>query len=205
MSTKASVEWVTKRADEIETILSRYPQKKSAIMPLFYLAQDDHGYVSDEDLEAIGEILGVTKAYAESVVSFYSLYHRKPVGKYVITVCSNITCGLSGAADLVKHLEERLGIKTGETTEDGLITLLTTGECIAACDAAPAIQVNLEYCNTVTPDRADGIIAEIRSGKTPEQIADKFGGCSLQPTAGFVRKAPAVAESEPEETEQAEG
>lgn len=205
MSTQASVEWVAKRKDEIEAILSRYPQKKSAIMPLFYLVQDERGYVADEDLVAIGEILDVTKAYAESVISFYSLYHRKPVGKYVITVCSNIACGLSGAADLVKHLEKRLDIKAGETTKDGLITLQTTGECIAACDAAPAIQVNLEYCNTVTPERADGIIEAIRSGMAPEKIADKFGGLSLQPTAGFVRKAPAAAESEPEETEQAEG
>lgn len=205
MNGKATVEWVTKRADEIEKILARYPQKKSAIMPLLYLAQEERGYIADEDLEAIGEIVGVTKAYAESVVSFYSLYHRKPVGKYVITVCSNITCGLYGAADLVKYLEQKLGIKVGETTEDGLITLLTTGECIAACDAAPAIQVNLEFCNSVTRERADAIIAAIRAGKTPEQIADEFGGCSLRPTTGFVRKAAVAIESEPKETEQADG
>lgn len=188
MSAESSAGWVTKRAADIEKILARYPQKKSAIMPLFYLAQDERGYVADADLEAIAQILGVTKAYAESVCSFYSLYHREPVGKYVITVCNNITCGLMGAEGLVAHLENRLGIQRGETTDDGLITLLVTGECVAACDAAPALQVNLEFCNRVDPERADAIIEAIRSGAAPAQISDRFGGLSLQPTAGFEPK-----------------
>lgn len=166
--------WVEKKKSEIEEIISRYPSRRSAMMPLLHLAQDERGWLADEDVEAVAEIIGVTKSVVESVCSFYSLYHRKPVGKYIITVCGNITCGLSGAAALTRHLEQRLGIKVGETTPDGLITLLVTGECIAACDGAPALQVNLEYCGNVTFERADEIIALIKKGEAPERIADRF-------------------------------
>lgn len=182
-------EWMKVEANRIEQILDSYPQKRSALMPLFYLAQEKRGYVSDEDLQAIADTVGVTKAYAESVISFYSLYEREPVGPYVIHVCNNIACGMAGSGDLITHLEKRLGIKSGETTEDGLITLHVTGECVAACDAAPAIQVNLEYCNKVDPDRADAIIDAIRNGESAKAIADRFGGLSLQPTAGFTKSA----------------
>lgn len=172
MSTPA---WVKERAQEIEEIISRYPQAKSAMMPLLHMAQEERGWIADEDLEAIADILGTTASHVESVCSFYSLFYRTPKGKYVITVCANVQCGLSGASALVDHLEERLGIKVGETTPDGLISLLTTGECIAACDGAPAVQVNLEYCGRVTPERADEIIAAIRAGEDPKAISDRFG------------------------------
>jgi len=168
-------DWVTTRADEIEEIFARYPQAKSAIMPLLHLAQEVRGHVADEDIEAIADMLGTTPSYVESVCSFYSLYHRSPMGKYVITVCGNITCGLSGADDLTHYLESKLGIKAGETTPDGLITLLVTGECVAACDGAPAIQVNLEYCGNVNHERADAIIDAIRKGEDPRAISDRFG------------------------------
>ncbi len=97
MSTPA---WVEKRKQEIEEIIGRYPQKRSAMMPLLHLAQEERGWIADEDVEAIAEILGVSKSLVESVCSFYSLFYRRPMGKYVITVCGNIACGLSGAAEL---------------------------------------------------------------------------------------------------------
>ncbi len=167
--------WVETRKAEIEEIIARYPHKKSALMPLLYLAQDEGGYISDDDVRAIAEILGLTESYVDSVCSFYSLFHRSPVGKYVITICGNIQCGLSGAGELTRYLEKKLGIKVGETTPDGLITLLVTGECIAACDGAPALQVNLEYCGNVTPERADAILEAIRRGEDPKAISDRFG------------------------------
>lgn len=172
MSTPA---WVTARADEIKAVMASYPESKSAIMPLLHMAQEERGWVADEDLEAIATIMGTTRSYVESVCSFYSLFYRTPKGKYVITVCANIQCGLSGADALVDHLEQRLGIKVGETTPDGLISLLVTGECVAACDGAPALQVNLEYCGNVTAERADEIIAAIRAGEDPKSISDRFG------------------------------
>lgn len=199
MSSQLTADWVERRSDDVAAILARYPRKKSAIMPLLYLAQEERGYVADVDIEAIAEITGVSKGYAESVCSFYSLYHRKPVGKYVITICANMTCQLAGASDAVAYFEQKLGIRVGETTPDGLITLTTTGECIAACDGAPAAQVNLEYCNRMTPERIDGIIEMIRQGKRPEEISDAFCECSLRPTAGFVPSTPAKA-AESQET-----
>lgn len=168
-------EWVETKKDEIEAIFARYPQKSSAMMPLLHLAQDERGWIADEDIQAIADIMGTTTAHVESVCSFYSLFLRRPVGKYVVTVCANIQCGLSGAHELTRHLEKRLGIKVGETTEDGLITLLETGECVAACDGAPAIQVNLEYCGNVTNERADAIIEAIRNGEDAKTIGDRFG------------------------------
>lgn len=167
--------WVKTHKDEIEAIFARYPERSSALMPLLHLAQAERGWVADEDIEAIAEIMDTTVAHVESVCSFYSLFYRTPKGKYVITVCGNIQCGLSGAESLTHYLEKKLGIKAGETTEDGLISLLVTGECIAACDGAPAIQVNLEYCGNVTPERADEIIAAIRNGEDPKAISDRFG------------------------------
>jgi len=167
--------WVTERAEEIKEIKARYPHEKSAMMPLLHLAQDERGWVADEDIEAVAEILDTTPSRVESVCSFYSLFYRTPKGKYVITVCGNIQCGLSGADSLARYFEKQLGIKVGETTDDGLISLLVTGECIAACDGAPAVQVNLEYCGHVTPERADEIIAAIRSGEDAKAISDRFG------------------------------
>lgn len=167
--------WVKNRADEIKAIMGRYPKASSAIMPLLHLAQEERGWIADEDIEAIARIMGTTPARVESVCSFYSLFYRTPKGKYVITICGNIQCGLSGAEELTRHFEERLGIKVGETTPDGLISLLVTGECIAACDGAPAVQVNLEYCGRVTKERADEIIAAIQAGEDPRAISDRFG------------------------------
>lgn len=168
-------EWVERRADEIQRIIARYPHSRSAIMPLLHLAQAERGHIAREDMAAIGEILGLTEAYVESVCSFYSLFYRKPVGKYVIHVCNNLTCGMCGAERLVEQLERQLGIKAGETTPDGLVTLLVTGECIAACDGAPALQVNLEYCLKVTEKRAEEIVAALRRGEDPAQLADRLG------------------------------
>ncbi|HEX6972043.1 MAG TPA: NAD(P)H-dependent oxidoreductase subunit E [Limnochordia bacterium] len=167
--------WVEERAAEIEQIIARYPKKQSAVMPLLHLAQECRGYVAREDMAAIGEILGLTEASVESVCTFYSLFYREPVGKYVIHVCNNLTCGLCGSERLVKKLEELLGIRAGQTTPDGLVTLLVTGECIAACDGAPAMQVNLEYFLKVNDARAEEIVAALRRGEDAAALADRIG------------------------------
>lgn len=161
--------WRQEKAGDVEAIIARYPDSRSAIMPLLHLAQDSGGFVAQEDLETIADLLGLSTGYVDSVCSFYSMYKREPVGRYLITVCTNLSCGLCGADELVKHLERRLGIKAGETTPDGLVTLEVTGECLAACDGAPALQVNTEYAERMTPERADELIAALRQGKAPFQ------------------------------------
>lgn len=161
---RAPIDWAADRAVEVREIIGRYPEPRSAIMPLLHLAQEVRGYVADEDLHTVAELLDLTPAYVDSVCSFYSMFKRHPVGRYVITVCANLSCGLNGADSLVAHLERRLGIRAGETTADGLITLEVTGECLAACDGAPVCQVNEEYVERLTPERADELIESLRGG-----------------------------------------
>ncbi|MCL5676816.1 MAG: NAD(P)H-dependent oxidoreductase subunit E, partial [Firmicutes bacterium] len=137
--------WPEKRQTEISEIIARYPDSRSALLPLLHLAQEERGWVAQEDLEAVGQILGLSAAYVDSTASFYAMYHGHPVGKYVVTVCTNLSCHLAGADKVLETLEKTLGIKPGETTKDGLITLEGTSECLAACDAGPVAQVNVEY------------------------------------------------------------
>ncbi|HEY8486794.1 MAG TPA: NAD(P)H-dependent oxidoreductase subunit E [Limnochordales bacterium] len=173
-----------KEEPEVQEILQRYPQRRSAIMPLLHLAQERRGgYLAPEDLEAVGEVLGLTVAEVESVASFYALYHRKPVGRYVLTVCANLSCHLSGARELVRHLQQRLGVEPGQTTRDGLFTLEVTPECLAACDQAPAVQVNGYYLHRVTPRRADELVEALRQGRSPQELAQRS---QLPPPVGEV-------------------
>ncbi|OUM99636.1 MAG: hypothetical protein BAA04_02645 [Firmicutes bacterium ZCTH02-B6] len=173
--------WWERRAEDVERLISRYPKSRSALMGLLWMAQEERGWVAPEDMEYIAQRLGISRAYVESTCSFYSLYHRKPVGRYVITVCGNIMCGLSGAEALIRHFEQRLGIKLGETTADGLFTLLVTGECVAACDGAPAVQINEEYFHKVTPERADQIVQALRDGADLVELSERIG--LIQPGA----------------------
>src|SRR3972149_9281245 len=128
--------------EEIEQVLAKYPadQKRSAVMPLLYIAQREHGYVTREQLDQIGEILGISSTDVASIVGFYTLYHDKPGGKYRIQVCNDLPCALRGADQFLEHVCERLNVKPGETTEDGLVTVEAV-MCLGACDRAPMFQV----------------------------------------------------------------
>ena len=163
----------TQEREAIDAILRRYPQPRSAIMPLLHLAQERRGHLAREDLEAVGRILGLTLAEVESVASFYALYYRQPVGRYVITVCGNLSCQLAGARELLRHLERRLGIRAGETTPDGAVTLHWTPECLAACDMAPALQVSGYYVHRVDERRADELLRALQEGRHPRELADR--------------------------------
>lgn len=161
------------RQEQVAKILERYPEKRSAIMPLLHLAQEERGYIAREDIESVAEILEMTPAQVESVASFYALYLRRPAGRYILTVCSNLSCVLGGARGLVQHLQERLGVRPGETTEDGLFTLNVTGECLAACDQAPVLQVNGYYVHRALPERVDRVIEALRQGVPVAELADR--------------------------------
>ena len=165
-------EWARRR-EQVAEILERYPERRSAIMPLLHLAQEERGYVAREDVEAIAEILEMTPAQVESVASFYALYRRRPQGRYTLTVCSNLACVLGGARGLVEHLRQRLGVEPGETTPDGLFTLQVTGECLAACDQAPVMQVNGYYVHRAVPEKVDRVLEALRRGVPPASLADR--------------------------------
>ena len=145
-------------------IIARYPRPKSATIPLCHLAQEQDGYLADDAMGHIAELVGITAAEVLGTASFYEMFKRTPVGKYVVNVCTNISCQLLGGEELLAHAESTLGISAGGTTPDGLFTIEDV-ECIAACTEAPACQINYRYFHRVTNDDFDEVVAEIRSGQ----------------------------------------
>lgn len=146
------------------TIIARYPRKKSAVIPLLHLAQEQDGYVTNEAMAHIAELTDITAAEVIGTCTFYEMFKMHPVGKYVINVCTNISCQLNGGEELLEHLEDRLEIRSGSTTADGLFTI-EDYECIAACTEAPCLQVNYRYFTRLSNDEADALIDDLRSGK----------------------------------------
>jgi NADH-quinone oxidoreductase subunit E len=144
-------------------IVARYPRPKSATIPLCHLAQEQDGYLADDAMVHIAELVGITPAEVLGTASFYEMFKREPVGKYVVNICTNISCLLLGGEDLLAHAEKALGVSSGSTTSDGLFTLEDV-ECIAACTEAPACQVNYRYQHNVTNDDFDALIESLRSG-----------------------------------------
>jgi NADH-quinone oxidoreductase subunit E len=150
-------------------IIGRFPRKKSALIPLLHLAQEQDGYVAQDAMVHIAELLDLAPAEVYGTASFYEMFKFHPVGKYCINICTNISCQLVGAWNLLHHAEERLGIKSGGTTADGLFTIEDV-ECIAACTEAPALQVNYRYRYKVTPESFDAMITELESGKLNGEV-----------------------------------
>ena len=146
-----------------QDILSRYPVKKSALIPLLHLAQEQDGWVTDEAMAHIAELVDVTPAEVLGTCSFYEMFKRAPVGDYRINICHGIACHLMGADALIHHAEETLGVREGTVTDDGLISVEGV-ECIAACTEAPCLQVNYRYMNKVTNDGFDVLVDGIRKG-----------------------------------------
>jgi NADH-quinone oxidoreductase subunit E len=150
-------------------IIARYPRAKSALIPLLHLAQEQDGYVADDAMEHIAELVDVTPAEVLGTCSFYEMFKREPVGEYVVNVCTNIACMLLGGEELLHHLEERLGISSGSTTPDGRFTIEDV-ECIAACTEAPCLQVNYRYFYKVTPDDADALLDDLQHGRRAHEV-----------------------------------
>lgn len=152
-----------------QDIIRRYPRPKSALIPLLHLAQEQNGWVSDESMAHLAELVGVTPAEVKGTCTFYEMFKLHPVGTYMINICTNLSCQLLGAEELLHHAEETLGIRAGGTTEDGMFTIEDV-ECIAACTEAPCIQVNYRFGMRLTTDDLDDIIAALRAGNTPEKL-----------------------------------
>ena len=153
----AKYKFTENQEKEISGILEKYPVKTSALLPLLTLVQRSDQLVSPEAMVAIGEKLDVSPAYVQSVMSFYTMYHTKKVGKYMILFCINISCQLNGCDKLLEHTARKLNIKVGETTSDAKFTLHRE-ECLAACTEAPMMRVNDTYYGNLTEQRIDQII-----------------------------------------------
>ena len=145
-----------------QEIISRYPVKKSALIPLLHLAQEQDGYVTDDAMAHLAELVDITPAEVLGTCSFYEMFKREPVGDYRINICHGISCHLLGADDLIEHAEHSLGVRAGTVTTDGIS--FEGVECIAACTEAPCLQVNYRYMNKVTPEGLDYLVSGLRDG-----------------------------------------
>jgi len=163
------------RLARLEAIATQYPpeRRRSALLPALYLVQQQQGYVSRRAMEHVAQVIGVTPAEVEDVVSYYTMFYAKPVGKYVLQVCRTLSCALNGAERVTDVLARKLGIKPGETDAEGMFTLIEA-ECLGACDRAPVILVNDHWHECLRPEDAERLIDDLRS-----QGPGVLSGCHL--------------------------
>ena len=190
--------------------IALYPHPRSALIPLLHLAQEQDGWVSPEAMEHIAELLDITEAEVLGTCSFYEMFKREPVGKYVVNVCTNlsptgqhlvaictnIACLLNGGYELLEHAEEKLGIKAGATTADGNFTIEEV-ECIALCGQAPCLAVNWRFFGKVSNQGFDHLVDELAAGRLEGEIPSHGTLCRTRRAVGLVAGAPEDAVVEP--------
>ena len=147
-----------------DLIIQRYPpeNRRSAVLPALYLAQYQQGYITANAIRHVAELLGITRADVEDVVSYYTMFYTRPVGKFVVNVCRTLSCAINGAERVTEELRGKLGIKPGETDASGTFTLMEV-ECLGACDRAPEVMVNDAWQECVTPESAARLIDDLRA------------------------------------------
>ena len=172
-------QWSPANQERAERILAAYPDRRSALMPLLYVASLEHRYCSDEAMEDVAALTGITAAQVRSVATFYTMFRQEPVGDYLVSVCTSISCHLLGGEDVLASVEEATGVRHGGTGEDGTFSVEHV-ECIGACGGAPAVQVNYELVEGVTPDKAEALVAWLSDTRPDVVLADEmqqlFGG-----------------------------
>ena len=149
--------------EEVRELGAQYPQSRSAVLPALRLAQERYGWLPPEAFREVADGLDLTPAYCQSVASFYDMYHLRPIGRHLVEVCTNISCGLVGAQAVLQAFEAELGIRPGETTEDGGVTLRTI-ECAGGCGWGTVVSVDHRYREPVKPEDVPAIVEEIRAG-----------------------------------------
>ncbi len=154
-----------KARQEIRTLCQQYPSHQSGLLAALYVAQQEYGgWLPPEALDEVATLMGLPATYVASAASFYTMFHRKPVGHHRIEVCTNISCSLLGADHLLAYLSRKLGIQVGETTPDGQFTLLEV-ECLGSCGTAPVIKIDDQYYENLTEEKVDHILDRITTGK----------------------------------------
>ena len=167
-----------------EELIARYPERRSALLPLLYLVQAEDGYVSPAGVAQVAELLGLTKAEVAGVATFYTMFRRRPVGKYLVSVCRTMSCELRGSREVAEALTERLGVPLGGTDPSGMVTVEEV-ECLAACDGAPVLQVNTENYERVTPEDALRIVEELLADRVPAPTFATDGSVTEPSTAAL--------------------
>ena len=150
-------------AQRIQEVAAEYPQARSAVLPGLRMAQEEYGWLSPEALREVADALDLTPAYCKAVASFYDMFHLEPVGAHLVEVCTNISCALVGAQQVLEAFEQELGVKTGETTEDGAVTLRAL-ECAGGCGWGTVVAVDHRYREPVKAEDVPAIVEEVRGG-----------------------------------------
>jgi NADH-quinone oxidoreductase subunit E len=156
-------------AERARDLVSLYPEPRSALIPLCHLAQEQDGWLREEAMVEIAGLVGVTPAEVRGTATFYDMLHTEPVGTYLVSICTNIACLLAGAGELLTHAEERLGVRPGGTTADGLVTL-EEAECLADCDRTPCVTVNHRYVGGLDAEQFDRLVDDLRAGRRRGEI-----------------------------------
>ena len=171
--------WDSKLIERANQIIELYPQKRSALGPLLYLAQEKEGYIDDDSVIEISKLIGITEVQVRSVASFYTMYKQEPSGKYLISVCKSISCEINNSREVIESIKEFTGLANNETDVDNTFTFEEV-ECIGACGGAPAVQVNYETVEGVTPTKALELCKylkeEVPKVIVSDHLQDKFGG-----------------------------
>jgi len=157
------VRFSKQRLEEIEQLIQRYPEPRSALLPVLHMAQEDFSYLSMPVQKMVADLLGLRLMHVREVVTFYTMFREQPTGQYRLEVCTNIGCALNGANALVQHMCERLDVAVGETSKDGLFTV-TEVECAGACGGAPVVQINHAYHECMDNEKIDAFIDLARKG-----------------------------------------
>ena len=167
---------------DADAIVARYPQSRSALLPLLHLVQSRDGYLTRAGVAFCADRLGLTAAQVAAVATFYSMYRREPTGDYLVGVCTNTLCAVMGGDAILADLTARLGVEPGETTDDGAITVEHV-ECNAACDHAPVVMVNWEFFDDQTPDSVADLVDALRAGRPPAPSRGPASLCTFRQTA----------------------
>ncbi|MBV9661110.1 MAG: NAD(P)H-dependent oxidoreductase subunit E [Acidimicrobiales bacterium] len=150
-------------------LIALYPESRSALIPILHVLQEQDGYLTEDGMSHVAEMLDLSAAEVRGTASFYDMFHFEPVGKYLVAVCTNIACMLQGAYRLLEHAEERLSLAPGHTTSDGLFTL-EDAECLALCGNAPCVTVNWRFFGDVDPEGFDALIEDLRAGRLDDEV-----------------------------------
>ncbi len=197
--TGAIQHWSPAGQERATTLLDRYPDKRSAVMPLLYLASLEHGNVTETAMVEVADLTGMSSAQVQAVASFYTMYKRDEVGRYLISVCTSIACFLRGADEVLEAVEEESGTPDGETSGDGTFSVEHV-ECVGACGGAPAVQVNYELIEGVRHDKAAALVRWLRDARPETVLGDEmqelFGGqrsfdWAISETEGAIAPVPA--------------
>jgi NADH-quinone oxidoreductase subunit E len=174
----------TDNSQRARELLALYPQPRSALIPMLHLAQEQDGHLTEEAMVHIGELIGLTSAEVRGTATFYDMLFTEPVGRHLISVCTNIACLLNGGYELLEHAEKSLGVRAGGSTPDGEFTLEEV-ECIALCGNAPCLTVNWRFFGDVSDEAFDGLVDDLRAGRLKETVPPHGTLCRVRRSVGL--------------------